>query len=34
MGGTNVSPRMRLPLGLTVDDNVLPWIKDVILRGL
>lgn len=29
-----VSPGMRLPLGLTVDDNVLPRIKDIILGGL
>lgn len=34
VGGAIVSPGMRLPLGLTVDDDVLPRIKDVILRGL
>lgn len=33
-GGAIVSPGMRLPLGLAVDDNVLPRIKDVILWGL
>lgn len=31
---TRISPWMRFPFGLTVDDDVLTWIKDVILRGL
>lgn len=33
-GGASLSPGVRLPLGFAVDDDVLPRIKDVILRGL
>lgn len=31
---TRVSPWMRFPFGLTMDDNVLTWIENIILRGL
>lgn len=33
-GRTRVSPWMRFSFGLAVDDNILAWVKDVILRGL